>query len=768
MPSQIGRPQIRQGSTTRPPKQAAFARSQRIRAKEARRLPRRKSPVCRSSYTSTTPSLTGAPCWGSFAFTSPLGKGACDFVFYSRIEARSHIRSPADKSEKASAMNRAQRFVCSMVVLCAVACLFPPRKSSAGDDWLPITPEDLALKDNPASHGANAMILYRSSEVSEKYVNTDGAYVNNYLRIKIFTQEGTDQGNVEIAFFKESQDIKDLRARTIKPDGTIVNFEGKPFEKTIEKRSGQKFLAKTFTLPDVQPGCIIEYKYRVQYKPYLLYDNYWVLSGDLYTREGHFSILPFQSNYVNFPLYFRQFGLSTKVTPTPKPDGTYSLTVHDIPGIEDEAYMPPLKTVEARVEFYHLDEGTPANETQDHFWARTEKKWNDDIEHFINKKSVLDQEVARIVRPEDSPEIKLRKIYARVQQIRNLSAETAKSQKEEKQENLKKNSNVEDMLHHGYGYGRDINYLFIGLARAAGFDSAELLVAPRNSNFFYPQLQDASELGADIVWVRAGTQEYFLDPASSYFPFGVLPWNETNTNGIRLGRKPNDFVNVPLPSSADATVVRHADLTIAEDGLATGKLTVDFTGQWAALWRGQIHLQDDTGRKKTLEDEIKTWLPAGSNFELANLDDWDKTDTPLHIEGTMKLPAFGSSVGRRILIPATMFAVPENKAFQTAIRHNAVYFRFPNEEVDEVRFQGPAGYKVETVPPAKTLKPGAVVSYEISASQQGAVAEVKRKLVINGLMFPVEYYSSLRSFFNMVKSNDEVQIVLQNAESAKN
>ena len=31
-------------------------------------------------------------------------------------------------------------------------------------------------------------------------------------------------------------------------------------------------------------------------------------------------------------------------------------------------------------------------------------------------------------------------------------------------------------------------------------------------------------------------------------------------------------------------------------------------------------------------------------------------------------------------------------------------------------------------------------------------------------MFPVEYYASLRSFFNTVKSNDEVQIVLQNAE----
>ncbi|MFZ0886229.1 MAG: DUF3857 domain-containing protein [Candidatus Acidiferrales bacterium] len=665
-------------------------------------------------------------------------------------------------------MNRAQRFFCSVALLCAVACIFPTGKSSAGDDWLPIAPEDLALKDNPASHGANAMILYRSSDVSEKYVNTDGAYMNNYVRIKIFTQEGTIHGNVEIPFFKDSSDIRDVRARTIKPDGSIVNFEGKPFEKIIVKRSGEKFLAKTFTLPDVQPGCIVEYKYRLQYKPNYLHDNYWVLSSDLYTREGHFSILPYQSSYEYFPLYFRQFALASKVTPTPKPDGTYSFTVHDIAGIEDEAYMPPLETIESRVEFYHLDEGSPSNETQDHFWARTEKKWNDDLEHFINKKSALEQELSRIVSPSDSPEVKLRKIYARVQQMRDLNMEISKSAKEQKAENLRKNSNVEDMLHHGYGNGLEMNYLFIGLARAAGFEASDVRVAPRNVNFFYPQLQEAGELSADIVWVRAGTQEYYLDPAALYFPFGILPWYETNTQGLRLGKKANDVVSVPLPASAEATIVRSADLTIDDEGLATGKLTVDFTGQKAALWREGTHLQDDTGRKKTLEDEIKTWLPAGSNFELTKMDNWDKTDTPLHVEGTLKLPAFGSSVGRRILVPATIFVVAENKAFQTAIRHNSVYFLYPNEEIDEVKCQGPTGYKVETVPQAKVLKPGAVVGYEISASQQGAVAEVKRKLVINGLMFPVEYYASLRSFFNTVKSDDEVQIVLQNAESAKN
>jgi Domain of Unknown Function with PDB structure (DUF3857) len=665
-------------------------------------------------------------------------------------------------------MNRTQRFISATAILFVALCAAPPRPTQAGDDWLPVPPADLALKDNPASPGANAMILYRESAVNEKYAAKDGASVTEYLRIKIFTQEGTNQGNVEIPFRKESTDIKEIRARTIRPDGSIANFEGKPFEKIIEKRSGEKYLAKTFTLPDVQPGCIIEYKFKRQYQPLYLHDEEWVLSGDLYTREGHFSIVPYTSDYQNFPLYFRQFGLKVKVTPERKADGSYVLIVHDIPGIEDEPYMPPLNAIQARVEFYHAEEGAPANEPPDRYWARIGKKWNDELEHFIGKKNVLEQEVARITVPGDSSEVKLRKIYVRVQQIRDLNMELSKSEKEVKQENLKKNSNVEDMLRHNYGNGRELNFLFVGLARAAGFEAAEVFVAPRNNNFFFQQLEDSGELSADIVWARAGSQEYFLDPAAIYYPFGVLPWFETDTSGIRLGKKPDDFITVPPAASAGATLVRHADLSIDADGLATGKLAVDFTGQRAALWRGWLHLQDETGRKKALEDEIEGWLPQGSGFELTKIDNWDKTDLPVHVDGKLNLPAFGSPLGRRILVPAMVFLAPQTRAFQSAVRHNPIYFEYPNEEIDDVKFQAPAGYKIETIPAAKTVKPGTTSSYTISASQQGSVVEVQRRLAIDILQLPVEYYAALRSFFNLVKSNDEVQIVLQNTESAKN
>jgi hypothetical protein len=660
-------------------------------------------------------------------------------------------------------MNRTQRFVCvsafAFLLLCVAA--IAPRTSSAGDDWLPITPADLALKDNPASPGAHAMILYRSSDMDSKESS-----VHEYIRIKIFTQEGANEADVELPFNKKQVNILDIRGRTIHPDGSIVNFEGKAFEKTIVKASGVKYLAKTFTLPDVHPGSIIEYKYREQGDPHYYVNESWTITSHLYTRDAHFIIRPDSSTYAA-PLMYRPYGLPAGTAPARQPNGTYTMDIHDIAGLQQEEYMPPDRVLQVHVDFYYVNPSDPQKETQAAFWNRKGKTWSDEVDRFVNKKSALEADLSHTVSADDSPDVKVRKIYARVQKIRNLSMEDAKSEKEQKQEQLKPNNNVEDVLKHNYANVRELNYTFVGLARTAGFSAAEVFVAPRHVNFFFPEMQDTSQLADDVVWVHAGTQDYYLDPAASAYPFGILPWYESNTRGIRCSKAGGELVTVPPSPPTQATTVRTAELEIDSDGEATGKLHVEFTGQLAA-YRRELHREaDEAGLRKSLGEEIQKWLPAGSSFEVATLTNWDNKELPLLVEGIAKIPNFGTAAGRRMLVPASPFKVQQAAAFQPEKRLYPVYFNCPSEEIDDVKLHVPAEFKIESVPPAKQVKPG-VVSYEISAAQQGSVVEVKRLLVLDGLVFPVSNYPTLRNFFNAVKTNDDAQIVLQNAESAKN
>jgi hypothetical protein len=64
------------------------------------------------------------------------------------------------------------------------------------------------------------------------------SHEDDHLRIKILTEEGRKHADVEIPFFKETQDVVNVRARTISPDGSIAEFDGKLYEKELVKGRG--------------------------------------------------------------------------------------------------------------------------------------------------------------------------------------------------------------------------------------------------------------------------------------------------------------------------------------------------------------------------------------------------------------------------------------------------------------------------------------------------------------------------------------------------
>jgi len=121
-----------------------------------------------------------------------------------------------------------------------------------------VSPDELKMTSEPQAPGAPAIILYRQIDRDD---NGRTSHQDDYFRIKILTEEGRKYADVEIPYFKDTENITGIRARSIRPDGSVANFDGRVFDKTIVKAKGLKYLAKTFTLPDVQVGSILEYYY---------------------------------------------------------------------------------------------------------------------------------------------------------------------------------------------------------------------------------------------------------------------------------------------------------------------------------------------------------------------------------------------------------------------------------------------------------------------------------------------------------------------------
>ena len=373
-------------------------------------------------------------------------------------------------------MNRTGRIVYGAAVL-IVALAASPRLSRA-DDWLPVPPAYLAMKDNPNQPGADAMILYRQVTIDARH-GYDGDSIEEYIRLKIFSPAGTKAGHVEVGYHGAYDDVSYVAGRTIRPDGSIVKFDGQVLATTIVKIAGFNDMVKSFTLPDVQPGCIIEYRYRIEGKRRRIIDSeQWRVSSPWFTLEAHFKFYPSTASGMPQPFY-RPFGLPAGAEMKEQVDHAFVMgTCRIFPPLVDEPLMVPERAIASRVDFYYENTDFPWTESFIRYWSHRGKKWSGELDHFVDKKGILSQELAKIISQGDSTETKLRKIYARAQQIRDLGEEDYKMEQEKKDENLKPNSNVEDVLSRGFGTPRDINYLFIGLVRAAGFEATEIRLAP--------------------------------------------------------------------------------------------------------------------------------------------------------------------------------------------------------------------------------------------------------------------------------------------------
>ena len=643
------------------------------------------------------------------------------------------------------------------------------------EDWLPVTPQDLQYKEVPGNKGASAVRLYYA-----QYINDNNSSCFIYQRIKILNekalnpdQQGKTYADVEIPIFSFGsivENITDLKARTIKPDGSIVEFTGKPFEKVVFKGRGDKVSVKAFSMPEAGVGSIIEYKYRalVSVPAYSFIKVFardsWDIQSELFTVKESLYYQPFggtafQSN-ARPQFYFdgaRISRVTMNLKEKPKDTGNdVSLELTNVPAFEREDYMPPEDIYKPSVIFFYGRKGNPSVDKE---WEDIGKDRYEELETFLAQNKGVKEAALAAIGGEPDPGMKLQKLYERVQQIRNLTFEHERTNEERKAENIQRNTGVGDVLAHGYGYEDGITYLFVAMARAAGFDASVVEVSDRKRRFFVKNWTSLRQLDSEIAVVNLNGNEIYLEPGVRFCPYGTVRWNHTVTEGLKLEKKGGSFVKAP-PLTYDKSVTRRkATMTLGEDGTLKGDVVLEFEGAEALEHRLDAIDSDDAGRKKDLEDELKQWLPTGAVVKMALSQGWETTGGPLVARFNVEVPSYATLAGKRLLIPAFLFQTRENRAFAHAQRKYTLYFPYPFTESDAVTIKVPSGFTPESIPAAEDAKLG-YARYQNVSNFDGIQLVSQRQLAFNGIFFDVDKYSELKSFFGKVQAGDEQQAVL--------
>jgi hypothetical protein len=634
--------------------------------------------------------------------------------------------------------------------------------------FIPPTPEELKMTDDPKSPGAAAVYLNYSEDDNDPM-----HYQAIYARIKILTEKGKELSVVNLPFLSNDFKITDIKARTIHADGTVIPLEVKPEELLSSKTTDKTISHKVFTLPKVEVGSIIEYRYEIRYDDDRVSSPMWEIQREYFVHKAHYSFIPFPnfqpgsraqttSRYIadskgrvaNSLIWW--MNLPKGVTIKTDVGGHYAVDLEDVPAIPDEPWMPPIRSVLYKVFFYYM----PSFTAQE-FWMDSAKDWVKENEHFAEVSSGLREAVSQIVSPTDPDLEKARKIYKAVQALDNTDYSRKKSESEMKALKIKEAKHAEDVWKQKSGDSEDIALLYLAMLRAAGLKAYAVKVVDRDRGVFDPSFMSLGQLDDTLVDLQIGTELNLLDPGERMCPFRTVSWRHSGVRGLAENDAGPSIVTLPEQGYKDNLTNRRAMLTLDAHGGITGTLQYTLTGQEALRWRQEALRNDVEELKKRFDRMLESDVPQGVE---AHVDHFLALDNPdANLIAMIKVQGkLGTATAKRLLLPGQFFEARGQQPFvDQPHREQPVDMQYGLQEADQVDYTLPAGYTVEGGPQVANISwTGHAVYIVKTASQQPGSFTVARRLARAFSQVKPGEYQDLRGFYQKVAAADQQQIVL--------
>lgn len=565
--------------------------------------------------------------------------------------------------------------------------------------------------------------------------------------VRILNSRGHRYANVMIPYGSTST-VENIQARTLTRDGRVAPLKQEDIF-DVSLYPGFVFFsdqrARIFTLPAVEDGAVIEYRYRILMRDRAFWHS-WVFQYDEPVLLSRFTLVkPTEWN-----LDSRSYGIPVDPTSTKAPAGFKSRHVwelRNVPPLHAEAAMPPVTELAARIALAPIGFAT---------WKDI-STWYDGIAAPRLKGGPLVRMLAdSLTRHTTDPEARLRALVEWVRdEVRYIAVEIGIGGFQPHY--------AEDIAEKRYGDCKDMVTLLCALAREVHIDAVPVLISTRLNGIPDTSLPSPLQFNHLIAFAPGvGTGGTWIDATDKACPFGTLPWYDQGVPVILARPQGEDArARTPVVEASRNHSRLTWDVQLASDGSSTVQGRSILSGAVANELRHELRMSDRRESRTWVEAFLARRIP-GMELDTFSVEGMKPIEDPLTLSYTFHAPAFAQTRDSGLVVrPGRIVGFLLDEYFRSTDRTYPVRVNFGTSTDVELTLRLPAGWGLMRTRTDSLNTPYGSGAWSMHNSPAGVTLVIRHRL--RGSDVPAGKYRDFRAFLDGVRLRDEQEVLLCNS-----
>ena len=601
---------------------------------------------------------------------------------------------------------------------------------------------------------ADAIILM--NQFSHDISSTGQSKYTTHQIVKLLTQRGIEKyDDIAIPYQPNSQHLKVNIARTITPDGTIVEPADEGYNEVtppglLSYNIYSDVVWKVISMPALSPGAIIEYQVTFQdIASESVGKQTWFWGGFNFqstvpSLEARYALrlpsdLEFQWKTLNCDLAPQVLESSESTT--------YLWAATDVPSISEEIGMPAVNDVAMRLSYSSLESWDDV-----YTWYKDLAKDRYHANHAVQ--SVVDQLTVDISNTED----KIRAIYNFVtSKIRYVGIELGQSAYQP--------SFATDVMKNLYGDCKDKTTLLITMLDLVGVKAFPVMLNPSPHERIDTDLPSLGQFSHMITAVPKSNGTYtWLDATSNTCSFGDLPDENQGRKGFLIGDETGVFVDIPIFPAEANQLILNTDMRVDEQGTVHGEISMGTMGQYNLDSRLRYQQMMPNDWKDTLAAELSHQFP-GIHVDWVKSSNLANLDAPVEMSAGFHVDNYAQSIGGRMLLPLPIDEFGDYaELFAGTKRIYALDLGYPMQVKKEISIELPDGWMA--ILPGDLFMDSGIATVNRQFSRDENLVRYKLGFTLHRSVIPPEEYSAAKQFFDTLAREDGIHLVLERRQGS--